>query len=72
MTFDLRLPVGLLFTLLGLLLTGFGLVSPAEIYRRSLGVNVNLIWGAVVLLFGAVMLVAALLARRRAAGPSRE
>ncbi|MBP7777149.1 MAG: hypothetical protein KA371_08485 [Acidobacteria bacterium] len=72
MTFDLRLPVGLLFTLLGLLLTGFGLVSPAEIYRRSLGINVNLIWGAVVLLFGAVMLVAALLARRRAAGPSRE
>ncbi len=72
MTFDLRLPVGVLFTLLGLLLTGFGLVSPAEIYRRSLGINVNLVWGAVVLLFGAVMLVAALLARRRAAGSSRE
>ena len=45
MTFDLRLPVGLLFTLLGLLLTGFGLVSPAEIYRRSLGINVNLAVG---------------------------
>lgn len=72
MTFDLRLPVGLLFTLLGLLLTGFGLVSPAEIYRRSLGINVNLLWGAVVLLFGAVMLALALRARQRGAGPTRD
>ena len=68
MTFDLRLPIGLLFTLLGLLLTIFGLVTPAALYRRSLGMNVNLVWGAVILAFGVVMLVVALRARRRATG----
>ncbi len=69
MTFDLRLPVGLFFTLLGLLLTIFGLVSSEAIYRRSLGINVNLAWGAVILAFGVVMLVAALRARGRPPGP---
>ena len=61
--FDLRLPVGLLFTILGLLLTGFGLVTPAAIYRRSLGINVNLAWGLVILAFGALMLFVAIRAR---------
>ena len=53
MNFDIRLPIGLMFGLLGLLLLAFGLFSDPEIYRRSLGINVNLIWGAVSLLFGA-------------------
>ncbi|MDB4879926.1 MAG: hypothetical protein JWL60_1372 [Gemmatimonadetes bacterium] len=54
---DIRLPIGLLFTLLGLLLTGFGLLSDPAIYRRSLGHNVNLGWGLVVLAFGVLFLV---------------
>lgn len=59
MNFDLRLPIGLLFTLFGLLLTGFGIITrgDAEMYRRSLGINVNLCWGFFLLLFGLVMLV---------------
>jgi hypothetical protein len=61
--FDLRLPIGILFTLLGLLLAVFGLVTPAEIYQRSLGINVNLAWGLVILAFGALMLFVALRAR---------
>ena len=56
MAFDLRLPIGLLFTLLGLLLTTFGLLSPPELYARSMGINVNLVWGLVVLAFGGGML----------------
>ena len=68
--FDLRLPVGLLFTILGLLLAGFGLVTPADLYQRSLGINVNLVWGLVILTFGAVMLFVALRARRRGTGRS--
>jgi multisubunit Na+/H+ antiporter MnhG subunit len=56
MNFDLRLPIGLLFTLFGLLLTGFGLVSSPEIYQRSLGINVNLWWGLFLLVFGLFML----------------
>ncbi|HYJ81145.1 MAG TPA: hypothetical protein VEW03_16140 [Longimicrobiaceae bacterium] len=57
MNLDIRLPIGGLFTLLGLLLTGFGLASDSSLYERSLGTNVNLIWGLVVLAFGVVMLL---------------
>ena len=56
MNFDIRLPIGLMFGLLGILLLAFGLLSDADLYRRSLGINVNLIWGAVLLVFGASML----------------
>ncbi|HEU5217665.1 MAG TPA: hypothetical protein VFU23_03350 [Gemmatimonadales bacterium] len=56
MNLDLRLPIGLMFTTFGVLLAGYGLVSDAAIYQRSLGINVNLWWGLVLLLFGAVML----------------
>jgi multisubunit Na+/H+ antiporter MnhG subunit len=56
MNFDLRFPIGLLFTLFGLLLAGFGLASDPGIYQRSLGINVNLWWGLFLLLFGLVML----------------
>jgi hypothetical protein len=64
MRFDLRLPIGLMFSLVGLLLTGFGLVSDDAIYARSLGVNVNLWWGLVLLAFGLVMLGLAVRSRR--------
>jgi hypothetical protein len=56
MGLDIRFPIGLMFLVLGMLLAGFGLVSPAGLYRRSLGINVNLWWGLVLALFGAVML----------------
>lgn len=66
MDFDIRLPIGLLFTLLGLILSLYGVLSDPAIYRvRSLGVNVNLGWGVVMLAFGLVML--ALTRRARAA-----
>jgi len=64
MTFDLRLPIGLMFTIVGILLTGFGLVSDEAIYARSLGVNVNLWWGLVLVVFGLVMLWLAMRGRR--------
>lgn len=57
MQLDIRLPMGLLFLLLGLILTGYGLVSDKAIYvTHSLGQNVNLTWGIVFALFGALML----------------
>lgn len=55
MQFDLRLPIGILFTIYGLLLTIYGLVSDKAQYARSLGININLIWGIVMLVFGLVM-----------------
>jgi hypothetical protein len=57
MGLDIRTPIGLMFTIFGLLLAGYGLAtSGSPIYERSLGFNVNLEWGAVLLVFGGVML----------------
>ena len=67
MKLDLRLPIGLMFAIFGVMLTAFGLLSDAAIYGRSLGINVNLWWGLVLLAFGLVMLGFALRARRTAA-----
>jgi hypothetical protein len=67
MNLDLRLPIGLMFTIFGILLTAFGLVSDPTIYARSLGLNVNLWWGIVLLVFGLIMLV---FARRGRSSPS--
>jgi hypothetical protein len=57
MGLDIRLPVGLLFSILGLLLAGFGAFSRSAIYDRSLGLNVNIDWGVVLLIFGIVMVL---------------
>ena len=62
MGLDIRLPIGGLFTVLGLLLAGYGLVSEKALYERSLWINVNLGWGLVMLIFGVIMIV---LGRRR-------
>jgi hypothetical protein len=57
MGLDIRTPIGLMFGIFGLLLTGYGLLTNgSEIYQRSLGVNVNLEWGVVMVVFGGVML----------------
>lgn len=56
MNFDLRLPLGLIFTLYGVILIGTGLTSTPEMIRQTLGQNMNLIWGTVQLLFGLAML----------------
>jgi hypothetical protein len=66
MKLDLRLPIGLMFAIFGVLLTVYGLVSDRAIYARSLGVNVNLWWGLVLIAFGVVMLAFAIRARGRA------
>ncbi len=58
MGLDIRWPIGLMFSLVGLLMTIFGLVTngDAEMYHRSLDININLIWGIVLLIFGGFML----------------
>jgi hypothetical protein len=53
MNFDLRLPIGILFTLFGLILTIYGVITRgSEIYQKSLGMNMNISWGIVLLVFG--------------------
>jgi hypothetical protein len=53
---DLRIPIGGMFTIFGVVLIVYGVVSDPAIYQRSLGINVNLWWGLVLLAFGLLML----------------
>ncbi len=57
MGIDIRLPIGILFSLLGLILASYGFFGAPARYQQSLGVNINLEWGVVLLVFGLVMLV---------------
>ena len=66
MGLDIRTPIGLMFGVFGLLLTGYGLLTRgSSVYQRSLGYNINLDWGLVLLLFGAVMLYFGRRSRRK-------
>ena len=55
---DIRIPIGLMFTIIGVIISIMGLVtiSDTEMYQKSLGVNVNIYMGALMLLFGLMML----------------
>jgi len=54
---DIRYPIGFMFTLLGLIISVYGMATgSSEIYRKSLGLNINLIMGLVMLVFGLFML----------------
>ncbi len=59
MSLDLRIPMGLMFTLTGLILTLFGFATngDAALYAKSLGINANLWWGMVLLVFGLTMFI---------------
>jgi hypothetical protein len=68
MDFDLRLPIGALFVLFGAILAGDGLIA----HRLVLGINVNLWWGLVMLLFGGLMLGFAAGLKKAPPAPPRE
>jgi len=57
MNLDLRIPMGLMFSFVGIILTAFGLATngDAVLYAKSLGINANLWWGIVLLIFGQTM-----------------
>jgi protein-S-isoprenylcysteine O-methyltransferase Ste14 len=74
MGLDIRWPIGLMFGLIGLLLTGLGIVtaSDTEMYKKSLDINVNLWWGLVLLVFGGWMLWMAWRAQRAEANAAAQ
>ncbi|HEV2215287.1 MAG TPA: hypothetical protein VGR64_08370 [Terracidiphilus sp.] len=57
MTLDLRIPMGLMFTITGMILTFFGILTrnDAALYAKSLGINANFWWGLVMFAFGVTM-----------------
>ena len=73
MGLDLRWPIGLMFTLIGAILSIAGLVTGSndEMYQRSLDININLKWGLVLLAFGVFMLVMAVSAKKKDREPPK-
>jgi hypothetical protein len=67
MRLDLRIPMGLMFTMVGAILTAFGLATRerTDLYVKSLGIDANLWWGIVLLVFGIVMLTMGRRGQRR-------
>ena len=66
MNLDIRMPMGIMFAVFGVILCGWGgLTGDEAMYQRSLGININLIWGVVMLLFGGTMVAFARKAMRR-------
>jgi hypothetical protein len=57
MGLDIRIPLGLIFLIIGGIMAAFGLVThgDAALYERSLGVDLNLTWGLIMFVFGAIM-----------------
>ena len=71
MNFDLRFPIGIMFTIFGAMLTIFGLTTSGnkDMYAHSLGININLIWGLVLLVFGVLMLFFAIRGKNNSGPP---
>jgi hypothetical protein len=59
MNLDLRIPMGLMFTFTGVILSTWGIKTNGntELYAKSLGINANLWWGLVLLAFGLTMFI---------------
>jgi len=70
MGLDIRYPIGLMFGTIGLVMVVYGALTGSDpMYQRSLGINVNVWWGAVLLVFGAFMLLWARKAGRQTQAP---
>jgi hypothetical protein len=67
MGLDIKIPIGLMFTILGIILTILGLVTAGDpdMYEQSLGYNINLISGLVMLVFGTFMLFTSRLFKKK-------
>ncbi len=56
MGLDIRWPIGIIFTIYGVIMIAFGAFADASIFaERSMGVNIDVWWGAAMLVFGLFM-----------------
>ena len=66
MGLDIRLPIGIIFSIYGVVLLLYGVIADPSIFQeKSLGVNIDLWWGLAMLVFGLFMGALALRASRR-------
>lgn len=65
MIFDVRLPIGLLFLAIGILVTAVGLTGDPKVFEaHSAGLNIDVVWGLAMAGFGALMLLLAYVHRK--------
>jgi multisubunit Na+/H+ antiporter MnhG subunit len=70
MNLDLRVPMGMLFTIVGAIMSIYGLLTRGSvIYERSAGMDINLSWGTVMLVFGVTMFLLGRRADKRPPAP---
>jgi membrane-bound ClpP family serine protease len=66
MGIDIKFPIGLMFAILGAVLTIYGFITKAdpEIYQKSLDININLWTGIIMVAFGLFMLLFSIFQRK--------
>ena len=64
---DIRIPIGLMFLIVGAIIGVYGIATNGDpMYTtHSVGININLIWGVVLVLFSLTMLALAWSAARK-------
>lgn len=67
MGLDIKIPIGLMFTILGIILTILGLITAGDdaMYEQAMGYNVNLFSGIFMLVFGCFMLFTSRLFKKK-------
>ena len=67
MGLDIKIPIGLMFSILGIILTVHGIVTGGntEMYEQSLGHNINLWSGLFMIVFGGFMLLTSSLVKKK-------
>ena len=67
MGLDIKIPIGLMFTIMGLILTILGLVTRGDtaMYEQAMGYNINLFSGLIMLVFGCFMLFTSRLFKKK-------
>jgi hypothetical protein len=68
MQLDVRMPAGFMFLIMGVMLAAYGVAGDQSIYARSLGINVNLIWGIVLIAAAGCLLALSFRHRTRTNG----
>jgi hypothetical protein len=67
MGLDIKIPIGLMFSIFGLILTILGIITAGDtaMYEQSLGYNINLLSGGIMLVFGGFMLFTSSLFKKK-------
>jgi uncharacterized membrane protein HdeD (DUF308 family) len=63
---DLRLPIGIFFILVGIIMIVYAVISPAYVPHIKEHINIDLYWGILLLIFGIPMTFFGWAAERKA------